>query len=100
MGKKASRLHIDRAAKLYSDFTGHDPEDLGDIQIPDPPRVAIAIGDCEGIIYNVVRDGKFERYIHKFKASARPLFCVSPDGKQLLLIGGDFEFTERGITDN
>lgn len=91
---------INKGAELYEKFTGHEPEDLGDITIPDPPRVAVLIGEVEGIIYNTVRDGVHERYIHRFKAKARPDFCVTPDGKQLLLVGGDFEFTERGIVDN
>jgi hypothetical protein len=90
---------INLGAKLYEDFTGHEPEDLGTVEILDPPDVAVLIGEVEGIIYNTVRDGVFERYIHKFKAKARPSFCVSPDGKQLLLVGGNFTFTERGIVD-
>ena len=27
------------------------------------------------------------------------MFIVSPDGKQLFLIGGNYTFTERGIVD-
>jgi len=91
---------IDSGAKLYENFTGHEPQDLGDIEIPDAPDVAVLIGEVEGIIYNTVRDGKFERYIHRFKAKARPDFAVSTDGKQLLLLGGRFTFTERGIVDD
>lgn len=95
------RKHIINAgAKLYEDFTGHEAQDLGSIEILDPPDVAVVIGEVEGIIYNTVRDGVHEKYIHRFKATARPMFCVSTDGKQLLLVGGNFQFTERGIVDN
>lgn len=88
-----------KAAKLYQSFTGHDPESLGKIKIPSLPKSAACIGYCDGILYTTVRDGRTEKYIHKFRASDRPLFCVSPDGKQLLLLGGAYDFTERGIVD-
>jgi hypothetical protein len=94
-----TRSQVNKAAQLYEDFSGHEAEEIGKIDIPVPPKVAACIGEIEGVIYNTVRDGKFERYIHKFKADSRPLFCVSPDGKQLLMIGGSYDFTERGIVD-
>lgn len=90
---------IRKAAQLYEDFSGHEAEEIGTVKISENPKVAIAVGEIEAIIYNTVRDGVKERYIHKFKASARPLFCVSFDGKQLLLVGGEYDFTERGIVD-
>jgi len=93
------KRQIQKAAKLYKDFSGHDPESLGSISIPKQPTVGVVIGDVEAIMYNTVRDGVFERYIHKFKKSARPLFVVTPDGDQLLLVGGAYDFTERGIVD-
>lgn len=90
---------IKKAVELYENFSGHEAEHVGSVNLPGNPGVAIAVGEIEGIIYNTVRDGVKERYIHKFKASARPLFCVSFDGKQLLLVGGSYDFTERGIVD-
>jgi hypothetical protein len=97
--KRPCNKQISAANRLYYDFTGHEPENLGVINVPDAPSVGVVIGDVEGIIYNTVRDGVFERYIHKFAKNSRPLFVVSPDGKQLLLVGGNFTFTERGIVD-
>ncbi len=44
--------------------------------------------------------GKIEKYVHEFKAQDRPMLVVSPDGRQLMLIGGRFRFTERGIVDD
>ena len=88
-----------RAAALYEDFTGHAAEVVARIRKPVYPDAVLVIGDCDGILYTTVRDGKTERYIHEFKATSRPLFCVSPDGKTLYLLGGAFSFTERGIVD-
>jgi hypothetical protein len=89
-----------QAASLYTKFTGHENVDVVKAKIPDLPKEAVEVGFCDGILYTTVRDGVTEKYIHKFKKSARPLFCVSPDGKQLLLLGGAFTFGERGIVDN
>ena len=88
-----------KAAALYTDFTGHEDVRLAKVRIPDMPRALLTVGKIDGIMYSTVRDGVAEKYIHKFKSSARPLFCVSPDGKQLFMLGGAYDFTERGIVD-
>jgi hypothetical protein len=90
---------VQQAAQLFEDFSGHEAENAERVTVPENPKVAIAIGEVEAIIYNTVRDGKRERYIHKFTAKSRPTFGVSYDGKQLLMIGGSYDFTEKGIED-
>lgn len=92
-------VEVKRAAELYEKFTGHGGETIARVRAPKIPKAVAVIGECDGILYSTVRDGVLEKYIHKFKKSARPLFCVSPDGKQIFLIGGEFRFTERGIVD-
>ncbi len=88
------------AAALYSDFTGHDDPQITKVAVPPMPKEMLAIGKLDGVLYSTVRDGIPEKYIHKFKLAARPLLCASPDGKTLYLIGGSYDFTERGIVDN
>lgn len=90
---------FERAAKLYENFTGHQAEPLAQINLPAQPKVALVVGRCDGVLYTTVRDGKREKYIHQFKAKDAPILCVSPDGYQILLIGGNFRFTELGIVD-
>lgn len=90
---------IERAADLYERFSGHDPEDIGRVNVPALPKVAVAVGHCDGVLYTTVRDGKTERYIHEFAKRDRPILCVSPDGLQLILVGGRYRFTEAGIVD-
>lgn len=96
---RAKRDHVSGAVSIYERFTGHDAEEAERIKKPKMPDAAAVIGLCDGLLYTTVRDGVTERYIHKFRAKDKPLFCVSPDGKQLLLIGGNYDFTERGIVD-
>ena len=96
---RRSRDEIEQAADLYERFSGHEAESIGTVQTPDPLKTAIAIGDCDGILYTTVRDNRVEKYIHKFRAKDRPLLTVAPDGSQIVLVGGNYKFTEQGIVD-
>jgi hypothetical protein len=90
---------ISHAIKLYENFSGHTPEFVDSYRLP-VFDVALKVGDVLGILYETVRDGKTETYIHKFKKAARPLLTASFDGKNLYLLGGAYTFTERGIVDD
>lgn len=94
-----ARNATQRAALLYERFTGHDAADHISVTVPDLPKSVAVIGPCDAVQYTTIRDGVTEKYIHKFRANDRPLLCVSPDGRQLLFVGGDYVFTERGIVD-
>jgi hypothetical protein len=95
----SKHVQIRDAKNLYRNFTGHEPSELVSIDKPIMPDVVSVIGDIDGVLYTTVRDGVTEKYIHKFKKNCRPLFAVSPDGKQLFMLGGSYDFTERGIVD-
>jgi hypothetical protein len=91
---------VERAADLYSRFSGHEAESIGKVPAPRSLKTAIAIGECDGILYTTVRDNVVEKYIHKFRAKDKPMMAVAPDGSQIVLLGGNYTFTERGIIDH
>jgi len=95
----SKREDVNKAARLYEKFSGHEAEVAGKVTVPPLPKVGVAIGSLDGVLYTTVRDGKTEKYIHKFAKRDAPLLVVSPDGKSLHLIGGRYTFTERGIVD-
>ena len=64
------------------------------------PKTGLVGGEMDGVLYTTVRDGETEKYIHRFKSGSRPLLVSSHDGQSLHIIGGKYEFTERGIEDN
>lgn len=97
--RRGVRSQAQRAALLTERFTGHDAEILGEIDVPSHPDAVAIIGECDAVCYTTVRDGRRESYIHEFRSKDKPLLAVSPDGRQLLLIGGRYLFTERGIVD-
>ena len=88
-----------RAAKLYESFRERTPQRIKKIGVNPPPRIAVDIGYVEYIGYRTTHGKKLTLYQHDFAPGSRPLLCVSPDGRQLLLIGGRYVFTERGIVD-
>jgi hypothetical protein len=88
------------AARLLEAFSGHEAEHAERISVPPLPKAAVFVGVCDGVLYTAVRDGKRQRFIHKFRLKDRPVLACSPDGRQLLLLGGSYEFTERGIVDD
>lgn len=90
---------VAQASELFEQFTGHDADYVDKINV-DISDTYANIGYVDGIMYETVRDGEKEHYIHKFKKSTRPTFGASHDGASLALIGGNFTFTERGIVDN
>lgn len=95
----SKQSQVRKAAALYERFSGHEAEEMGRIKVPPLPDVGVAIGQMDGVLYTTVRDGVTERYIHEFRKGDEPLFVVSPDGKRLFMIGGRYDFTERGIVD-
>lgn len=89
---------VKAAADLFEDFTGHAADSARNVKW-NVPSVAVQFGELEGVMYNTVRDGKAERYLHKFSKKSRPLLGVSHDGTQLVIVGGRYQFTSAGIED-
>lgn len=90
---------VAQATKLFTDFRGAQPVEVRRVSIPSLPRVALTVGELFGIMYRTERDGRLENYLHRFRKSARPILAVSPDGRTLLILGGDYRVTDRGIED-
>jgi hypothetical protein len=86
------------AVELYESFREKKPKRLDTIHVK-IPRVVVHIGYVEVLWYRTTHGKDVQPYEHKFAAGSRPLLCVSSDGKQLLLLGGRYQFTERGIVD-
>jgi hypothetical protein len=96
---KDRQTKINAAMKLYSDFTGEDAAPLGEYVLPRPPAVGVVIGEMVGVAYEATRDGETEQYFHRFNKKDRPLLVSSHDGQQLVILGGEYDFTENGIVD-
>ena len=94
----ATRGQVEQARELFRDFTGHEPENLRRVKLRNP-KSGFVVGELDGVLYTTIRDGKTEKYIHRFKKRSRPLLVSSYDGKSLHIIGGKYAFEESGIND-
>jgi hypothetical protein len=92
------RREVEKAADLYVQFRGENPEFIDTVKLSVPP-VMLFIGECDGVLYTTRREGHIESYIHQFAKKSRPLLCSDAAGKQLFLIGGRYNFTDAGIVD-
>lgn len=98
-GKRTRDAELDQAAKRLEEFSGHPVQHLESAYSRSPQRTGLIIGELDLVGYRAKRDGKLERYGHHFKKNSRPLLAVTSDGKQLHIVGGQYEFTEAGIED-
>lgn len=87
------------AADLYERFTGHGVSEAQRVRVT-IPAAGLVVGRCDGVLYTTIREGKTEAYIHKFRAKDAPTLVASGDGRQLILVGGRYRFTELGIVDD
>lgn len=96
--KGSKRRRVKKAQALYEDFTGHEADQYEIVQLPEHDT-ALNVGNVTGIMYETIRDGKREHYIHEFKKASQPVFAVSHDGQQIFLVGGAYLFKDSGIND-
>jgi len=83
---------------LYESFREKKPRKAAVVKY-NTPEVAACIGYVEYIGYRTTHGKEVKLYQHDFAPGSRPLLAVSPDGRQLLLLGGRYKFTDRGIVD-
>lgn len=96
--KQSLHSQMKEAMERYKGFTGMDPDRYDEYAV-EHPEVGFCIGTLDGVLYTTVRDGEVESYVHHFKQKSRPLLCSSHDGKSLVILGGEYRFTDRGIMD-
>lgn len=91
-------VKVKQANDLFKSFSGMDTEHRKKIKTK-THDVVMQIGKLDGVLYTTVRDGAIEKYVHKFRPKSKPILGVSHDGKRLYVIGGKYQFTDRGIED-
>lgn len=94
----STRASLKASRERFKDFRGDEPATVRAAKVK-VPKSAMVVGELDGVLYTTRRDGKVEKYIHKFRKRSRPLLAASDDGKSLHIVGGRYAFTERGIVD-
>lgn len=96
--KGSKRKQLQQACDLFVGFREKQPTKVKVVQVSIPAALMV-VGHVDGIDYTTTHGRKSVAYRHEFAPGSRPLLCASPDGKQMFLLGGRFQFGERGIVD-
>lgn len=101
--KNPASASLDEAAHKLEEFTGRPAGDVIESSPRSKDKTGLVIGELDLIGYRQAREGidggRMTRFAHKFRKNSRPLLAVSTDGKQLHIVGGQYEFTDAGIED-
>ena len=101
--KNPSAPGLDEAARKLEEFTGRPAGETIESEPRSKDKTGLVIGELDLIGYRQAREGidggRMTRFAHKFRKNSRPLLAVSTDGKQLHIVGGQYEFTDAGIED-
>lgn len=96
--KRVSQTELRQAVDLYRKFREEEPQKVNEVEII-VPKLVMVIGYAEYVGYSTTQRKKSQLYEHKFAEGSRPLLCASANGKQILFVGGRYNFTEDGIVD-
>lgn len=93
-----SATDFQRASRLYRAFREEPVSRARRVSIRLPKAVA-RMGVLEFVGYMTTHGGKPALYIHHFAPGSRPVMYASGRRNQLMLYGGRYTVTGRGITD-
>lgn len=86
------------AFQLYRDFREDTPQRAKRVNVR-IPKTVMHMGDVEYIGYRTTHGRKVVHYHHDFAAGSRPVLAAGPGRNELLLVGGRYHVTDRGIVD-
>ena len=92
---------VQRALRLFKQFRETDPTRIVDHSrfVESLPEFAIAMGRVDFIGYRTTHAGRMVPYEHHFNPGSKPMLLAGPGRNGLLLIGGRYHVTDRGIVD-
>lgn len=93
--RRTSAANVTRAARLYQSFHEAAPTQVQRVKHREV-KEAMALGRLDSVTYQTP-DGNL--YRHRFSGAARPILAASHDGRQLVVLGGRYRMTWRGIVD-
>lgn len=96
--EKFKRPSFRNAFKLYKEFREAAPTSAKRVHVR-IPKTVMHMGDVEYIGYRTTHGRKVVHYHHDFAPGSRPILGAGPGRNELVLIGGRYHVTDRGIVD-
>lgn len=93
----ATREGVDKAFKAFSAFNGKAPTRTAIVKAPKLSGSLWSLGHVTFIGYEAKHRGKRISLVHHFNPNARPHLASSHDGRTLVILGGGFRVSDRGI---
>ena len=93
-----SARSLARVARLFRGFRLRSPRSATSVHVV-LPEAAIVMGTVRAIEYEMPHGRRGVLYRHEFAKGSRPELAAGPDPCQLVLVGGHYKVTERGIVD-
>jgi hypothetical protein len=91
-------MSVRKTKELSRKFREAEPQRARKVMVKRPKSVMV-MGYCEAILYSTTHAGRAAQYKHTFAKGSRPLLCSGPGRNELVLVGGRYHVTERGIVD-
>lgn len=89
-------MSVRKAKKIYEEFRERRATRARRVTFRIPRSVAV-MGYVDAISYSTTHGKRAVRYKHSFHANSKPLLCT--DGKVIVIVGGRYHVTDRGIVD-
>jgi len=101
LGDTVDDADLEEAVDEYESFHwGNAADSVEPVELPDPPRTLVLIGDLEGVIYRTAKGGrKKESFIHFHDDAKPPKLAYDPKTGQMYILGGKYRITPHGIED-
>lgn len=96
--KAKTRRAIERAGKLFRGFRLRGPREVREVRF-DLPEAVILMGELAAVEYVMPHGQRSVLYRHEFAKGSRPDLGAGPDRCQLVILGGHYRVTHRGIVD-
>ena len=95
-----------KSIEMVEAFSGLPVGKTAVVKVPSLPKSVMTPGFVVGIIYAAKRDengdgeGEISVFEHIFADGDAPILGISPSGREAYLLGGNFQFGDRGFVDD
>lgn len=95
---KVSQAELHAVVKKFEEFSGKEAVEARAVELPDPPKVSVILGQLTEVVYRISKGGGKNKtdYVHRFKKPL-PLLLTNEDGTALFIAEGRFFIDDRGI---